>query len=156
MRTLSGVEDLGEVFKRKKIRWAASVYGRCLPILRDLAQDILNDTYDTHNIQWCWMDNPCPLVEREQVRVKEWRMEDTKEYSDGSRVENAAAGAMTRTAEYLGHHATVMDAEMLGITLILESNRRNIALDSQAAITRTTQLYVEPARSWIELRIQRA
>lgn len=71
-------------------------------------------------------------------------------------MENAAAGATTRIAEYLGQHATVMDAEMLGISSALESNQRKIALDSQAAIMRVTQMYTEPARSWIELRIQKA
>ena len=64
--------------------------------------------------------------------------------------------ATAHTSEYLGQHATVMDAEMLGISLALESGHTRIALDSQAAITRATLLYTEPARSWVELRIQKA
>ena len=156
VRALSRVEDLAELFWKKKVRWAASVYGRYLPILKHRAQEILNDAYHTQNVRWRWMDSICLLAEREQVMIQEWRIESMPEYSDGSRVEDVAAGATTRMAEYLGHHAIVMDAEMLGISLALESNQRNIALDSQAAIIRTTQLYIEPARSWIELRIQRA
>ena len=58
--------------------------------------------------------------------------------------------------EYLGMHATVMDVEMLGISLALEPNTVNIALDSQAAITRMAQLYTEPAKSWVEQRCQKA
>ena len=72
------------------------------------------------------------------------------------RQQGAAAGGTTSTAEYLGQCATVMDAEMLGISLALESSHHKIALDSQAAITRTAQLYVEPARPWVELRVQKA
>ena len=45
---------------------------------------------------------------------------------------------------------------MLRISLSLESNLLRIALNSQAAITTATQLYVEPARSWVELRVQKA
>ena len=68
----------------------------------------------------------------------------------------AAAGATTQSAEYLGQYATVMDAEMLGIAISLETHRFAIALDSQGAITRAMQLYTEPARSWIEPRMQEA
>ena len=147
VRALSGIEDLDALFRTKRVRWAASVYGRCLPALKGTAQKILDQAYDTHHTQWRWMTDMCPLVERNEVKIREWCQDQTEEYSDGSKVEEAAAGATTRTAEYLGQHATVMDSEMLGISLALESNYQNIALDSQAAITRTAQLalYVEPA-----------
>lgn len=71
MRTLSGIEDLTELFKKKRIRWAASVYGRCLPSLRDTAQKILDQAYDTHNVQWRWMSDTCSLSERYEVSVQE-------------------------------------------------------------------------------------
>ena len=45
---------------------------------------------------------------------------------------------------------------MLGISMALELRRYRIALDSQAAISRAVQLYTEPARSWIELQVQKA
>ena len=152
---LSGIDTLEEIFWKRKVRWAASVYGRCLPILRNKAQEILDQAYDTHGVQWRWMTEALPLKDQREVRTQEWCSTETEEYTDGSRIEEAAAGATTRTAEYLGLHATVMDAEMLGISLALESHSTKIALDSQAAITRAVQLF-EPARSWIELRIQKA
>lgn len=71
-------------------------------------------------------------------------------------MEGATAAASRSNAEYLGMHATVMDAELLGICLALESNHTKIALDSQAAMTRAALLYTEPARSWIGLRLQKA
>ena len=153
---LSGVDEVAMSSWKKRIRWAASVYGRCLPILKDKAQEILDQAYDTHGVQWRWMTEVCPLTDRQEIRVQEWCPIQTGEYTDGSRIDEAAAGATTKTAEYQGQHATVMDAEMLGISLALESNLTNIAPDSQAAITRTVQLYTEPARSWIELRIEKA
>lgn len=60
------------------------------------------------------------LDRRKEVKVQEWPGE--KEalgvvYSDGSRIDGAAAGATTAEAKYLGRYATVMDAEMLGIAL---------------------------------------
>lgn len=56
----------------------------------------------------------------------------------------AAAGANTVTAEYLGQYATVMDAEMLGITMSFEAGHVTVALDSQGAITRAagTAIYI--------------
>ena len=56
---------------------------------------------------------------------------------------------------YLGLHATVTDAEMAGVLLALKEGHSRIALDSQAAILRMSQLYTQPARSWIELQLQK-
>ena len=47
-------------------------------------------------------------------------------------------------------------AELMGITMALEVGHTRIALDSQGAIHRAVQLYIEPARSWIEQRLQKA
>lgn len=130
------------------------MYGRCLSILRNRAQRILDEAYDTHGVQWRWMTNKLRLRDRREIRITDWCLANTEEYSDGSRLDEAAAAATTSMAEYLGTHATVMDAELLGICLALESRHTSIALDSQAAITRAALLYTEPARSWIELRLQ--
>ena len=51
-------------------------------------------------------------------------------------------------------HATVTDAEMLGVLIALEDGSSCIALDSQGAIQRLEQLYTQPARSWIEAQLQ--
>ena len=53
-------------------------------------------------------------------------------------------------------HATIMDAELLGMAMALETGHHKIALDSQGAIARAVQLYTEPARSWIEEKIVKA
>jgi len=74
----------------KRIRWVASVYGRYLPELREVAEPIL----------------------REWTEVEEW--------TDGSRMGNRAAAATRTTAEYLGMVATLADAEALGVSLAWE------------------------------------
>ena len=144
---LSGVEDIAQVVRKKKIRWAAPVYGRHLPILRETAQEILHQVFEMQNIQWNWMAiaKTSALSQRKEISIREWQEGEGVEYSDGmrSRAEGAAAGATTHSAEYvyLRRYATVMDAEMLGIALSLEARSFTVALDSQAAITRATQLY---------------
>ena len=154
--SISGCDEIQEVFKKKKIRWAASVYGRHLPILRNAAEKILEGEYGGHNINWRWMEEEVPLAERKEVRVDEWEEGRTQEYSDGSRVDGAAAAGTTEDAVYLGEQATVMDAEMLGVHLAMSKGFSKIALDSQGAISRIEPLYTQPARSWIELEIQKA
>ena len=77
-----------------------------------------------------------------------------EEYSDGSRLDGAAAAATSKRARYLGMYATVTDAEMAGVLLALEDGSRCVALDSQGAIQRLEQLYTQPARSWIEQQLQ--
>ena len=41
---LSGIDNLCEIFRKRKIRWAASVYGRCLPLLREVAKNSYANT----------------------------------------------------------------------------------------------------------------
>ena len=61
------------------------------------------------------------LCGRNEVKIQERQEELVEEYSDGSRKDGAAAGATTKEAEYLGRCATVMDEELLGISLSLEA-----------------------------------
>lgn len=82
------------------------------------------------------MSEEYPLASRQEIRIQDWSEVQTEEYSDGSRLHEAAAAGTTRTAEYLGGHATVMDAEMVGVCLAIETRHNKIALDSQAAIIR--------------------
>lgn len=49
------------------------------------------------------------------------------------------------------YHATVTDAEILGVKIALTAGHQVIALDSQAAILRMQQLFTEAPRSWVEL-----
>ena len=94
------------------------------------------------------------MSERKPFTIRDLELERVQEYSDGSRLEDAAAAAMTKRAEYLGMHSTVMDAEMLGVLIALEDGSSCIALDSQGAVQRLVQLYTQPARLWIEAQLQ--
>ena len=96
------------------------------------------------------------MAERKPFVIRELNLQAVEEYSDGSRLDGAAAAATSRRAEYLGMHATVTDAEMVGVLLALQDGSRCVALDSQGAIQRLEQLYTQPARSWIEEQLQLA
>ena len=87
--------------------------------------------------------------------VKDLVLEEIQEYSDGSRREGGAAGANRTHAGYLGRYATAIDTELLGICMSWESGHDTAALDSQGAVSRATQLYHKPPKSWIEQRMQR-
>ena len=100
------------------------------------------------------MEQQLGMAERKSFTIQDLELNRVQEYSDGSRLEEAAAAATTKRAEYLGMHATVMDAEMLGVLIALEDGSSCIALDSQGAIQRLEQLYTQPARSWIEAQLQ--
>ena len=101
------------------------------------------------------MEEEVPLSRRQEIRIGQWEEAETQEYSDGSRMDGAAAAGTTKDAQYLGCHATVMDAEMLGIHMTLKAGHTKITLDSQRAISRAVQLYTKPARPWMELQIQK-
>ena len=102
------------------------------------------------------MEHQLDIAERKPVIIQELNLEAVEEYSDGSRLDWAAAAATSRRAEYLGMHATITDTEMAGVLLALEDGSRCVALDSQGAIQRLEQLYTQPARSWIEEQLQSA
>jgi len=53
VEALSGVGDL-DTITYKRVRWAASVYGRTLPILREEAERILREVLDPE-VQLRWM-----------------------------------------------------------------------------------------------------
>ena len=87
------------------------------------------------------------MAERKPFAIRDLNLEEVEEYSDGSRVDRAAAAAISRRAEYLGMHGKVTDAEMLGVLLVLEDGSRCVALDSQGALQRLEQLHTQAARS---------
>ena len=122
--------------------------------MRPIAEEILQQRYERHNVQFRWMEHQLDLAERKSFTIQELNIEVVEEYSDGSRLDGAAAAATSRRAEYLGMHATVTDAEMAGVLLALEDGSRCVALDSQGAIQRLEQLYTQPVRSWIEEQLQ--
>lgn len=101
------------------------------------------------------MEETVHMTDCKAFTVEDFDEERVPKYSDGSRLDGAAAAATTQRARYLGMHATVMDSEMTGALLALEDGSSCIALDSQGAIQRLEQLYTQPARSWIELQLQK-
>ena len=50
VEALSGMKNLDEWFRKCKIRWLASVYGRHLPELRHVAENILQQQFEGHNV----------------------------------------------------------------------------------------------------------
>lgn len=84
---ISGIEDLQDVMNKKRIRWAASVYARHLPQLREIAQPILEEAFGTHSVEWQWMDEPVPMDQRLEIEEVEWCESKVDGYSDGSRFE---------------------------------------------------------------------
>jgi len=78
--------------------------------------------------------------------------EDVEEWTDGSWLEERAAGATRSAGTYLGMMATVVDAEEMGVAMAWEYCD-TVALDSQGVITRIQDLAHLPPRSWIEERL---
>ena len=68
---LSGVEDLQRVMTKKRIRWAASVYGRYIPALRPVAEQILDELLQSQNVTWEWLTKPLSLEKRKEIKEVE-------------------------------------------------------------------------------------
>ena len=156
IESLSGIDSLDEWFRKRRVRWAASVYGRHLPELRPIAEKILQQRYEVHNVQFRWMEHQIDMAERKPCVIRQLNLQVVEEYSDGSRLDGAAAAATSRRAEFLGMHATVTDAEMVGVLLAQQDGSGCVVLDSQGAIQRLEHLYTQPARSWIAEQLQLA
>jgi len=116
---LTGIGELGRVMLCKRIRWAASVYGRCLPELREIAEPTIREWVE-EDAELRWMEG-APKGRR-RVQVAELEEGKVEEWTDGSRMDGRAAAATTRTAEYLGEMATVADAEELGVSIAWEEH----------------------------------
>jgi len=58
LKKLGGIHNVGMVMRDKRYRWVASVYGRHLPELREIAEPILQEIGD-EDTEWRWMQgNP--------------------------------------------------------------------------------------------------
>ena len=153
---ICGIPDIDVMVQNKRIRWAASVYGRALPQLRTIAEPILRGAIDPE-IQLRWMGGSS--IPETLIEETEFCKEKDQSYSDGSRAEGAngdmVTAAATQTRDlYLGRYATVMDAEEAGVMMSWEDGKDHTALDSKGALTRITSLSLARARSWIEEAIQ--
>jgi len=135
------------------------VYGRHEPELRPIAERILREELgDEVVLTWMKGEARCPEAE---AHYKEWKTEmegGVVGYTDGSRMDGAAAGASAEGGLFLGDMATVMDAEMVGIAGAWEEGYKIVASDSQAATRRCINLTtgVQKGRSWIDEKVLRA
>jgi len=149
VQVLVGLSDVGSIMLRKRIRWAASVYGRHMPELREIAEPILRKALgDEGELRWMGKAGK----ERRLIEVEELVEERVEEWSDGSMIEGRAAGANRSEGLYLGEWATVADAEEVGVMLSWE-RYDVVALDSQGVIQRIANLQHENPRSWIEEKL---
>ena len=144
IEALIGIQQLDRQMVVKKVRWAASVYGRHILILRKRADEILAKLMD-EGVDLVWMGGE--TKHRTGVTVNEEC--EGGEFSDGSRTDGHTAAATTKKGLYLGQVATVIDAEMLGVAMRWE-NSKKVATDSQAAIRRILSLRLRHPKSWIE------
>jgi len=101
-------------------------------------------------MRWMHGSNPKGIP---KVEVKELRVEDVEEWTDGSRMEGMAAGATRERGLFLGEWATVADAEEIGVLLAWENEKKTVALDSQGVIQRINKLKYDRPRSWIEEKL---
>jgi len=83
VQALCGLNDIGVVMQNKRIRWAASVYTRHLPELREIVEPILQVVVEED-------------VELRWIGGGRGRVEIAQEWPDGSCMEGRAAGS-TRT-----------------------------------------------------------
>ena len=128
----------------KKVRWAALVHGRHIPVLKRRAGENLAEHLHK-GVDLVWIRGATEHITG--VTVKEGY--EGGEFSDGSRRDGHTAAATTKKGFYLGQVATVKDAEMLGVAMGWEKPKK-VATDSQAAIGRILRLRLERPRSWIE------
>jgi len=151
VHALVGLGDVGVIMANKRIRWAASVYARCMPELREIAEPILRGAIgEEEELRWMGKVGS----EERRIEVEELAEERVEEWSDGSRIEGRAAGANRREGLYLGEWATVADAEEVGVMLSWEHSNI-VALDSQGVIQRIANLRHREPRSWIEEKLVR-
>ncbi|KAF8426084.1 hypothetical protein EV426DRAFT_662614 [Tirmania nivea] len=101
---------------------ARSVFGRGLPELRGVAEDILKEVIEPDAVLRWFMPQVAPGAQRE-VRIEVLERVRVNAWSDGLRQEGVSAAAVVggeavehwEVGEYLGGLATVMDAELLGV-----------------------------------------
>lgn len=129
------------------MRWAASVYGRHLPELREVAEPILREWIEVDS-ELRWMEG-CPASR--EVQVEDLAIGRVEGWSDGSRMKRRAAGVMRAEAMYLGTMATIAGVEALGVPLAWQTCDV-VALDSQGVIQRICGLKTQAPRSWVEER----
>jgi len=155
---ITGIAQLEVMTHRKRVRWAASVYGRHEPELRPIAERILREELGDE-VALSFMTGEDP-AEPGKVELRDFNQgeEGGVGYTDGSRMEGMAAAATAESGIWLGALATVANAEMLGIAGAWEEGYRTVTSDSQTAIARCRNLASGATRagSWIDEKAIRA
>ena len=145
---LTRISEIGRLMMRKRIRWAASVYGRHLPELREVAEPIVRE-WVKEDAELRWMEGTRGT---RKVQVRALDIERVEEWTDGSRMEGRAAAATRSTAKYLGTMSTIAGAEELGVSIAWETCDV-VALDSKGVIEKILGPIHQQPRSWIEERL---
>ena len=145
---LTGITEIERLMLRKRIRWAASVYGRHMPELREIAEPILREWVED-DAELRWMEG---VKGEARVQLRELDSDRVEEWTDGSRMDGRTAAATRTKATYLGTMSTIADAEELGVSMAWESGDV-VALDSKGVIERILGLTSKQPRSWIEERL---
>ena len=101
--------------KRKRIRWAASIYGRAVEELRETAKHILAEHLEEETT-FRWPEGPKENIEQLEVR-EQYTEGGEGVFTDGRRLNGQTAAATITKATFLGRYATVMDSEMLAIAM---------------------------------------
>jgi len=147
---LTGIAEVGRLMLCRRIRWAASVFGRHLPELREVAEPIGRELVEEDAVLR-WMNG---IKGERRVQVIHLDVDMVEEWTDGSRMGSRAAAATRTTAKPRGTMATIADTEALGVTLVWETTDV-VGLDSKGVIQRIQGLVHQKPRSWIEGRLAR-
>jgi len=147
---LTGIAEIGRLMLCKRLRWAAPVYGRHLPGLREVAEPIVREWVE-EDVELRWMEG---IRGMRNVHVRDLDIEKVEEWTDGSRMEGRAAAATRTRAKYLETMSTIADAEELGVSMAWEKCDV-VALDSKGVMERILGLTHQQPRSWIEEKLVR-
>ena len=94
---LTGISDLQRLMQNRRILWAASVYRRHLPELKEEAEQILRGVLgEDAELRWTSGDAPAGR----KVRVEELDDDAVEKWSDDSRMDGRATGATRNEGEY--------------------------------------------------------
>lgn len=91
VQALVGLGDIEEILRNKRTRWAASVYARHMPELREIAEPILREILE-EDTELRWMGGNSAGKEI-NVTIRELAEQEVEEWSDGRRIDERAAGA---------------------------------------------------------------
>jgi len=84
---LTSITEVGRLMQCKRIRWAASVYGRHLPEQREVVEPILREWVE-EDAEMRWMEG---CLKERTARIEELDEGGVEEWTDGSRIDEMGA-----------------------------------------------------------------